>query len=173
MFDYLLTKPMTSNTFYIIEHKLRQIYDYIINHADDYEHGDVTDLFKSLSDKITYSDRDSKEADKLIRKYTPDSVRELKERYQNGEFRLTETMLDEMKDILSTFDYAINTYIEDVMESWYYYKIITQPILDDPDPTDEDWNNMFNARRRITDLAHILFGFDIREDDIINGNSSK
>ena len=58
------------------------------------------------------------------------------------------------------------------MDSWYYYKKDTQPILDDPDPTDEDWNNMFNARRRITDLAHILFGFDIREEDI-TGESSK
>ena len=175
MFDYLLSKPITLNTFNIIEHKLRQIYDYIINHAEDYEHGDVTDLFKRTSDKtIKYanSDKDPKEVDKLIRRYTPDDVKGLKERYQNGEFEIKEQMLEELKDILSTFWYAATTYIEDAMDSWYYYKKITQPILDDPDPTDEDWNNMFNARRRITDLAHILFGFDIREEDI-TGESSK
>ena len=130
MFDYLLSKPITLNTFNIIEHKLRQIYDYIINHAEDYS--DVTDLFKSTS-------------------------------YQNGEFKIKEQMLEELKDILSTFSYAINVYIEDTMDSWYYYKKDTQPILDDPDPTDEDWNNMFNAKCRVTDLIDILFGFEVDE----------
>lgn len=173
MFDYLLNKPITLDTFNIIEHKLRQIYDYIINHAEDYS--DVTDLFKRISDKtIKYadSDKDPKEVDKLIRRCTPDDVKELKERYQNGEFEIKEQMLEELKDILSTFWYAATTYIEDAMDSWYYYKKITQPILDDPDPTDEDWNNMFNAQRRVTDLVDILFGFDIREEDI-TGESSK
>lgn len=171
MFDYLLSKPITPNTFDIIEHKLRQIYDYIINHADDYKYGDVTDLFKRTSDKIIKyadSDQDPKEFDKL---YTPDDVKELKERYQNGEFEIKEQMLEELKDILSTFWYAATTYIEDTMESWYYYKKITQPILDDPDPTDEDWNNMLYAKCRVTDLVDILFGFDIREEDITGGSS--
>ena len=154
MFDYLLSRPMTPAVFDIIEHRLTRIYDYITSHNEDYE--DVTVLFKRLSDmiiKYSNSDKDPKEVDKLIRRCTPKDISDIKERYQNGEFKIPENMIEELKDVLSTFSYAIDQYIEDNMNSFSEYMLPTMF-------NKSDFDKAYIRKNNVLGLVDILFGFE-------------
>lgn len=155
MFDYIIAKPLTEESFSTIKNRLKKIYDHIIKNAKYYDEHDeekVKNLFIcDICDD--YSDCKVKE---YI--YTPDDIDNIENLFIFKEINEEEAR-KRLNDIIGTFSSAVNIFIEDVMESWYYYK------KDCYDPelsyNDKNFDELVKSEHAVTDLMHILFGFEV------------
>lgn len=163
MFDYIMAKPLTEESFSTIKNRLKKIYDHIIKNAKYYDEHDeekVKNLF--ICDTCDdYSDCKVKEyiytpVKKYI--YTPDDIDNIENLFIFKEINEEEAR-ERLNDIIGTFSSAVNIFIEDVMESWYYYK------KDCYDPelsyNDKNFDELVKSEHAVTDLMHILFGFEV------------
>lgn len=160
MFDYLLSKSLTEESFSTIKNRLKKIYDHIIKNAKYYDEHDeekVKNLFvsldeiKSLEEMIQTTNYDN------VYVYSPDDIDKIKNLFISRQINEDEVR-ERLNDIIGTFSYAVSSFIEDAMESWYYYK------KDCFDPelsyNDKNFHELINSEHAITDLVDILFEFE-------------
>ena len=162
MFDYIMAKPLTEESFSVIKNRLKKIYDHIIKNGKYYDEHDeekVKNLF--ICDTCDdYSDWKVKEyiytpIKKYI--YTPDDIDNIGNLFISKKINEEEAR-KRLNDIICTFSSAVNIFIEDVMESWYFCKKdCYDPELD---YKDKNFSELVNSERAITDLINILFGFE-------------
>jgi hypothetical protein len=173
MFDYILSKPLTEESFSTIKNRLKKIYDHIIKNAKYYDEHDeekVKKLFRSVDEKIQadncadcgdfydYTINDDNFGYKVrIYVYSPDDIDKIKNLFISKEIDEEKTR-NILNDIIGTFSYAISSFIECTMVSWYYYRDdCYNPNLSD---RDKNFSELFDSEHAITDLIDILFGFE-------------
>lgn len=156
MFDYLLSKPLTEESFSTIKNRLKKIYDHIIKNAKYYDEHDeekVKNLFVSLDGKVKTVNYDEYE----VKVYIPEDIDGIKNLFISKEINEDEAR-NRLNDIIGTFSYAVSSFIEDAMVSWYYYrKECYNPNLSDKN---KNFCDFFDSEHAITDLVDILFGFE-------------
>lgn len=156
MFDYLLSKPLTDESFSLIKDKLQKIYDHIIKNASYYEDCDenaAKSLFYSLKGKIEAADHD----EYTIRMYTPEIIDEIKS-YLDTKVIDENEAKERLNDVLSTYSYGVGCFIEEVMEDYFYIRKIINTGTE-VNIEDKNYQKMFGAEHAVTDLAEILFGY--------------
>ena len=165
MFDYLLSKPLTEESFSLIKDKLQRIYNHIIKNASYYEDCDenaAKSLFYSLKGKIEAADQD----EYTIRMYTPEIIDEIKS-YLDTKVIDEDEAKERLNDVLSTYCYGVECFIEEVMTNYFYIRRdleeVTPNYFNEVNTEDDNYQKMFGAEHAITDLADILFGFDVTE----------
>ena len=156
MFDHIMNKPLTEESFTFIKNKLKKIYDHIIKNAKYYEDCDenaVKGLFISLKAKIEVGFND----EHIMRLYTPEVVDEIKS-YLDSKVIDENEAKERLNDVLNTFSYAVGCFIEEVMTNYFYIRrdlnVGTEVNIED-----DNYLKMFGAEHAITDLAEILFGY--------------
>lgn len=154
MFDYLLSKPLTEESFSTIKNRLKKIYDHIIKNAKYYDENNeekVKNLFKSLEEMIQTTDYDN------VYVYSPDDIDKIKNLFISKQIN-EDKARERLNDIIGTFSYAVSSFIEDAMESWHFYR----KDCFDPELNHEDKNflELVNSEHAIIDLIDILFGFE-------------
>ena len=161
MFDYLLSKPLSEESFSLIKDKLQRIYNHIINNASYYEDCDenaAKSLFYSLKGKIEAANHD----EYTIRMYTPEIIDEIKS-YLDTKVINEKEAKERLNDVLSTYCYGVGCFIEEVMANYFYIRrdldVGTEVNIED-----DNYPKMFGAEHAITDLAEILFGFGVTEE---------
>ena len=156
MFDYLLSKPLTEESFSTIKNRLKKIYDHIIKNAKYYDEDDeekVKNLFVSLDGKIKTINYDEYE----VKVYIPEDIDGIKNLFISKEINEDEAR-NRLNDIIGTFSYAVSSFIDDAMESWYFYKKdCYDPELD---YKDKNFSELLQSEHAVTDLIDILFGFE-------------
>ena len=156
MFDYLLSKPLTEESFSTIKNRLKNIYDHIIKNAKYYDEDDeekVKNLFVSLDGKIKTINYDEYE----VKVYIPEDIDGIKNLFISKEINEDEVR-ERLNDIIGTFSYAVSSFIDDAMESWYFYKKdCYDPELD---YKDKNFSELLQSEHAVTDLIDILFGFE-------------
>lgn len=156
MFDYLLSKPLTEESFSTIKNRLKKIYDHIIKNAKYYDEDDeekVKNLFVSLDGKIKTINYDEYE----VKVYIPEDIDGIKNLFISKEINEDEVR-ERLNDIIGTFSYAVSSFIDDAMESWYFYKKdCYDPELD---YKDKNFSELLQSEHAVTDLIDILFGFE-------------
>ena len=156
MFDYIMTKPLTEESFSVIKDKLKKIYDHIIKNAkyyDEYDEEKVKNLFVSLDGKVKTINYDEYE----VKVYIPEDIDEIKNLFISKEINEDEAR-NRLNDIIGTFSYAVSSFIECTMVSWYYYRDdCYNPNLSD---RDKNFSELFDSEHAIIDLIDILFGFE-------------
>jgi len=161
MFDYLLSKPLSEESFSLIKDKLQRIYNHIINNASYYEDCDenaAKSLFYSLKGKIEAADQD----EYSLRMYTPEIIDEIKS-YLDSKVIDENEAKDRLNDVLSTYCYGVGCFIEEVMENYFYIRR-NLDVGTEVNIEDDNYPKMFGAEHAITDLAEILFGFGVTEE---------
>lgn len=160
MFDHIMNKPLTEESFTFIKNKLKKIYDHMINNAKYYENCDesaVKGLFYSLKGEIEAVGHD----EYVIRMYTPEVVDEIKN-YLDSKVIDENEAKERLNDVLNTFSYAVGSFIEEVMTNYFYIRrdlnVGTEVNIED-----DNYTKMFGAEHAITDLVEILFGFGVTE----------
>lgn len=160
MFDYLLSKPLTEESFSTIKNRLKKIYDHIIKNAKYYDENneeEVKNLFKSLDEIKSLEEMIQTTNYDNVYVYSPDDIDKIKNLFISRQINEDEVR-ERLNDIIGTFSYAVSSFIEDAMESWYYYK------KDCFDPelsyNDKNFYELINSEHAITDLVDILFGFE-------------
>ena len=152
MFDYILSKPLTEESFSIIKNRLKKIYDHIIKNAKYYDEHDeekVKKLFVSLDKKVKTINYDEY--------YIPEDIDEIKNLFISKEIN-EDKVRERLNDIIGTFSYAVSSFIDDAMESWYFYKKdCYDPELD---YKDKNFSELLQSEHAVTDLIDILFGFE-------------
>ena len=156
MFDYILSKPLTEESFSAIKNKLKKIYDHIIKNAkyyDEYDEEKVKNLFVSLDGKVKTINYDECE----VKVYAPEDIDGIKNLFISKKIDEDEAR-ERLNDIIGTFSYAVSSFIECTMVSWYYYRDdCYNPNLSD---RDKNFSELFDSEHAITDLIDILFGFE-------------
>ena len=168
MFDYLLSKPLTEESFSLIKDKLQRIYNHIINNAKYYEDCDenaAKSLFYSLKGKIEAADQD----EYTIRMYTPEIIDEIKS-YLDTKVIDEDEAKERLNDVLSTYCYGVECFIEEVMTNYFYIRRDLEELTPnyfntgrDLEIEDDNYPKMFGAEHAVTDLVDILFGFDVTD----------
>ena len=156
MLDYILSKPLTEESFSAIKNKLKKIYDHIIKNAkyyDEYDEEKVKNLFVSLDGKVKTINYDECE----VKVYAPEDIDGIKNLFISKKIDEDEAR-ERLNDIIGTFSYAVSSFIECTMVSWYYYRDdCYNPNLSD---RDKNFSELFDSEHAITDLIDILFGFE-------------
>lgn len=156
MFDYIMAKPLTEESFSTIKNRLKKIYDHIIKNAKYYDENNeekVKNLFASLDGKVKTINYDEYE----VKVYTHEDIDEIKNLFISKEINEDEVR-DRLNDIIGTFSYAVSSFIEGAMVSWYYYrKDYYDPKLSDKN---KNFHELFDSEHSIIDLIDILFGFE-------------
>ena len=160
MFDYIMAKPLTEESFSTIKNRLKKIYDHIIKNAKYYDENneeEVKNLFKSLDEIKSLEEMIQTTNYDNVYVYSPDDIDKIKNLFISRQINEDEVR-ERLNDIIGTFSYAVSSFIEDAMESWYYYK------KDCYDPelsyNDKNFDELVKSEHAITDLVDILFGFE-------------
>lgn len=166
MFDYILAKPLTEESFSTIKNKLKKIYDFIIEnnqyyycYKDDKE--DIKKLFRSRDDIFKTADQD--ECD--VRIYTPEVVDEIKNLFISKIIDEKEAK-ERLNAVISTFCYAVNEFIKETMETYRYYRNSQDDCSfgDSDEDENEITSKVVETQLAIADLTDIIFGFGNEED---------